>query len=134
AALLITVAGLVVVACGASTHVERGPYLAQNAALLRTLPAFPQARLVQVGSSPWKTSDDEGAAIGGYFTTRIYALPPATDGATAISFYRRALTPNWTEVAGSTEYVGMKRGDAYLHVLAGRGRVLVEVDHDCYKG
>lgn len=121
-------------ACRSGTQDEvRAPYVRQNLALLRSIPVVPHAKLVRTASTPYRESEQDDAPVAGYGTTRVYILPSGTHPDSAVDFYRRVLAGRWTEVAGSHEYVSLKRGDAYLHILAGRGRLYVEVDHDCYK-
>jgi hypothetical protein len=121
-----------VVGCG--PDVDRDSYVAKNLALLNTVPAFPGARLVTVDSAPYRLTELPGAGIAGYGTVRAYRLPAGTKARAVISFYRRALQPEWEFVAGSPDrYVSLHRGDAYLHILPGAGNVAVEIDHDCYK-
>ena len=131
--LLLACLAALVAGCGAGDDVERGPYVSANLALLDTLPAVPGARVIGTSSSAYRDGDNPGARTAGYGTSREYRLPRGTSGAAAVDHYRRALTPAWTEVAGSREYVSLRRGDAYLHVLAGRGRLSAEIDADCYK-
>ena len=96
---------------------------------------MPGARLVKVDSAPYKGSDVPGAGTVGYGTTRVYAVSAGTSATAVIAFYRRALRGAWREVdVSAAPSVSLRSGDAYLHVLAGRGRVFVEIDHDCYKG
>jgi hypothetical protein len=122
-----------VVGCGAD--VDRRSYVAKNLALLDTVPTFPGARLIAVSSSPYRASDMPGARIAGYGTVRDYRLPAGTRPRTVISYYRRTLESQWKPVAGApARYVSLRRGDAYLHVLAGRGDVVLEIDHDCSLG
>jgi hypothetical protein len=121
-------------ACETKADVARGPYVRQNLATLKSIPAFPRARLVRVGHVPWRSSERDDAPVEGYATTKIYNLPRGVRPEAAIRFYRRALASQWTQVAGSHEYTSLRNNDAYLHVLAGRGRVYLEMDHDCYKG
>ena len=122
-------------ACGSGARDEvRAPYVRKNLALLRSIPVVPHAKLVQTASTPYREREQDDAPVKGYGTTQVYNLPNGTHAESAIDFYRRALAGRWTEVAGSDEYVSLKRGDAYLHILAGRGQLYVEVDHDCYKG
>jgi hypothetical protein len=134
ALLAATMSALVATACGSRAPDEvRAPYVRENLALLRSIPAVPHARLVRTESGPYRESEQDDAPIKGYGTTRVYNLPRGMHAASAVDFYRRALAGRWTEVAGSHQYVSLKRGDAYLHILAGRGRLYVEVDYDCYK-
>jgi hypothetical protein len=135
ALLAATSSALVVTACGSGAQDEvRAPYVRENLALLRSIPAVPHAKLVRTESNPYRESEQDDAPVTGYGTTRVYNLSRGTHAESAVGFYRRALADRWTEVAGSREYVSLKHGDAYLHILAGRGRLDVEVDHDCYKG
>lgn len=135
AVLATTTSALVATACGSGARDEaRAPYVRENLALLRSLPVVPHAKLIRTGSNPYREREQDHAPVKGYGTTQVYSLPSRTHAESAIGFYRRALNGRWTEVAGSHEYVSLKRGDAYLHILAGRGRLYVEVDHDCYKG
>jgi hypothetical protein len=135
ALLAATASALVTTACRSGAHDEiRAPYVRQNLAVLRSIPAVPHAMLARTESSPYRESEQDDAPVAGYGTTRVYNLPSGTHAKSAVDFYRRALAGGWTDVAGSREYVSLKRGDAYLHILAGRGRLYVEVDHDCYKG
>jgi hypothetical protein len=106
----------------------------ENLALLGSLPVVPRAQLIRTTSNPYREHERDAAPVEGYGTTHIYNLPSGAAAESAIDFYRRALNGRWTEVAGSDEYVSLRRGDAYLHILAGRGRLYVEIDHDCYKG
>ena len=133
--MLGAVAVLVATACGSGARdAARAPYVRENLALLKSLPIFPHATLVRTVSNPYREREQDDAPVTGYGTTQLYRLPSGTHAGPAVDFYRLALRGRWTEVAGSDEYVSLKRGDAYLHVLAGRGRLYVEVDYDCYKG
>jgi hypothetical protein len=135
AVLAVTTSALVATACASGARDEaRAPYVRENLALLRSLPVVPHAKLVRTASNAYREREQDDAPVKGYGTTQVYNLPSGTHAASAIHFYRRALDGRWTEVAGSDEYVSLKRGDAYLHILAGRRRLYVEVDHDCYKG
>lgn len=120
--------------CGGGDGIDRGPYVSRNVALLDRLPAVPGAQAIGTSSSAYRDGDNPGAQVAGYGTSRTYRLPRGASSAEAVDHYRRTLTPAWTEVAGTGEYVSLRRGDAYLHVLAGRGRVIAEIDADCYKG
>ena len=135
AILAVTTSALVATACGTGARDEaRAPYVRENVALLTSLPVVPHAKLVRTASNPYREREQDDAPVKGYGTTQVYNLPNGTHAESAIDFYRRALDGRWTEVAGSDEYVSLKRGDAYLHILAGGGRLYVEIDHDCYKG
>jgi hypothetical protein len=135
ALLVATTSALVASACGSGARDEvRAPYVRENLALLRSVPVVPHAKLVRTASNPYREREQDDAPVKGYGTTRVYNLPSGTHADSAVDFYRRELAGRWTEVAGSREYVSLKRGDAYLHILAGHGRLYVEVDYDCYKG
>src|ERR671930_2159967 len=128
AVLAATVSALVATACGSGARDEaRAPYVRENLALLRSLPVVPHAKLVRTASNPYREREQDDAPVKGYGTTQVYNLRSGTHAESAIDFYRRALDGRWTEVAGSDEYVSLKRGDAYIHVLAGRGRLYVEI-------
>ena len=120
--------------CGQHNDVARNPYVRKNLATLKTIPPFPSAKLIRVDSTPWRRTEQADAPIVGYATTRIYDLPVGTQAHAVVAFYRWRLRARWKEVAGSQEYVSLRKGDAYLHILAGRGRAYLEIDHDCYKG
>lgn len=120
--------------CGGSA-VERGSYVRSNVVLLNTVPVFPGASLRTVSSSPYKGTEFAGADTIGYGTTRTFALRRSASPKNVIAFYRRALLGRWQLVATSAgQYGSWRNGDAYLHILAGPRRLLVVVDHDCYKG
>jgi hypothetical protein len=129
-----TTALVAITVFGWGPDVDRKRYVAKNVALLRSLPRFPYAEVVGVVSAPYRTSEAPGARIAGYGTTRTYRLPPSTEAREVIAFYRRALVPAWTPVAESPDdYISLRRGDAYVHILVGATDVVVELDHDCYK-
>jgi len=122
---LVFVAG-----CG-QADVERQPYVLHNLALLKSVPAIDDAHLVRTASSPQRTGDGEGR-IASYRTTRIYNLPRGTTPAEALRFYRDELgRRRWRVVTSGVDHLNLGRGDAYLHVLAGRGRVYIGADYDC---
>jgi hypothetical protein len=130
---LLAVAGAL--ACGCDRGVDRDRYVERNMALLKTLPAFPGARLVKFASTPYKGNELPGARTIGYGTTGVYSVSSATRPRSVIAFYRRALRGSWRVVdISAAPSISLQKGDAYLHVLSGPGEVLVEVDHDCYKG
>ena len=105
-----------------------------NVALLRALPAFPGARLGKVEALPYR-ADEQSDAIAGYWASRIDRPPGGTSPATVIAYYQRELRPAWQVVdLSKAPSLSARKGDAYVHVLAGGGVVHIEVDHDCYKG
>jgi hypothetical protein len=131
--LVLVVAAMHVGGCG--SDVDRAPYVEKNQALLESVPSFPGAKQGGFESTPYKGSDNSGAAIIGYGTTRVDTLPAGTRTAKAIAFYRRALGGTWEIVdVSEAPSLSLRKGDAYLHLLFGGGEVLAEIDHDCYKG
>jgi hypothetical protein len=120
-----------VAGCGAP-DVERGPYVRQNLALLRSVPAISRAHLVRTASEPQRTGDGEGR-IQAYRTTRIYDLPHGTTSSQALRFYRNELVGRgWRVVTSGVHHLNMGRGEATsLQVLAGRGRVYIGADYHC---
>jgi hypothetical protein len=121
------------IACGCG-GTDRAAYVRKNVALLQTVPRLPGAHLVRLESAPYKDNDTPSARTIGYGTTRIDALPPRTTPSQVVAFYRRKLR-GWRVVdTSSAPSISLRKGDAYLHVLPGRRRVFLELDHDCYKG
>jgi hypothetical protein len=125
----------VVVGCGDdSNDVDRRSYVKQNLALLKTVPVFPGARLGKVESVAYKASEQSDAIVG-FGTIRSDALPARARPSAVVAFYRRELGREWRVVdISKAPSISLRKGDSYLHVLAGGGVVDVEVDHDCYKG
>jgi hypothetical protein len=117
--------------------IDRKSYIEQNLALLRTVPAFRGARLLRVDESGYKANELSDAIVG-YGTTREYSLRRSVRPGVVIAFYRRVLRHSWRVLdvfrSRGLAQLNLRRGNAYLEVLATRGHVDVEVDHDCYKG
>jgi hypothetical protein len=134
--LALLLAAALVAGCGDADPVDRNSYVENNVALLKTVPAFPGAKPGPVDSEPYKNNEQPDAETIGYGTTRADEVPAATRPSAAIAFYRRALRARrWKELdVSAAPSVSLRKGDAYLHVLAGRGGVDLEIDHDCYKG
>ena len=119
------------VACGG---LDRSEYVRKNLRLLDSLPVPPGAHVKRTESSAYKDTDSAGAKTIGYGTTRVYVLPASLTPRSAIDFYRRRL-PGWhVEDLSEAPSISLSRGDAYIHVLAGPGEFIVEVDHNCFKG
>ena len=128
-ALLLSVA--MVAGCGAG-DVERGPYVRQNLALLRSVPAIGHAHLVRTASEPQRNGDGEGP-IQAYRTTLVYKLPPGTTASEALRFFHNEhVARGWRVVTSGVHHLNMGRGEATsLQVLAGRGRVYIGADYHC---
>ena len=102
--------------------------------MLRSLPTYPGAQAGKVELLPYK-ANEQSDAIAGYWSSRTDRLPAGTKAGAAIRFYRRELQEDWQiEDISKAPSISMRKGDAYLHVLAGDGEVDVEVDHDCTPG
>ena len=126
--------------CGDSGDVDRDSYVAQNQALLQTIPSFPGAKQRgKVESSGYKLADRADAPTAGYSTSRTDRLPPRTSRSRVLAYYRRKLRPDWRPDrslpggAGSF-WMNLRNGDAHLYVEVGGGVVDLSVDHDCFKG
>jgi len=136
----IWLGGVVVIAAVASgcaddsSDLDRESYGKKNLALLRSLPTYPGARPGKVELLPYK-ANEQSDAIAGYWSSRTDKLPSGTKAGAAVRYYQRELRPDWeVEDISKAPSISMRKGDAYLHVLAGSGEVDVEVDHDCTPG
>jgi hypothetical protein len=124
--------GSVLLGCGGP---DKGKYVHENLRLLDSFPVLSGARAVSTESFAYKDNDTAAARTIGYGTTRTYRLPARVSPREAVMFYRRALAGSWRAVDVSlAPSVSLRNGDAYVHVLGGRRTVIVEIDHDCYKG
>ena len=120
-------------ACGRA--VDRNDYVQKNLRLLDSLPTPGGAHPLRTDSQGYPGRDAPGADIIGYGTTRTYSLSPKMDAGNIVAFYRRSLREPWQVVdVSAAPSVSLRRGDSYIHVLAGKRRLFVEVDHDCFKG
>lgn len=136
AARSLSVAGAIAAlaaGCDEGDDVERESYVRANVALLRAVPEFPGARLGKVEALPYRASE-QSDAIAGYWASRIDRVPGGTRPAGVIAYYQRELRPWQVVDLSKAPSISLRKGDAYLHVLAGGGVVHIEVDHDCYKG
>jgi hypothetical protein len=132
-AVALAAAAVLLSGCFGGSGVDRDSYVKKNVALLKTLPTFPGARAGGFESGPYKGGDSPGAKTIGYGTTRDYTFSAAP--ARVIAFYRRALHGEWQLVdVSEAPSLSLRKGDAYVHILVGRGNAMVEIDHDCYKG
>lgn len=141
------VAGVVVIALAAWTigcdeaggDVDRDFYVAQNRALLRTIPAFPGAtRGTTITSSAYQLTELTDAPAG-YSTGRTDRLRYRPPPSRVIAYYRRKLRPDWhpdRSLPGGVGsfWINLRKGDAHLYVMVGGGVVDLDVDHDCFKG
>jgi hypothetical protein len=131
---LLALSLVVVAAVAGCGGLDRDEYVDKNLALLKQVPAFPGARLVRVESAPYEDGDTSDADTIGYGTTRLYKLPDRTSPNDVITFYRQTLR-GWRVVDLSmAPSLSLRKGDAYLHVLPSGEQLIVEIDHDCYKG
>jgi hypothetical protein len=128
---VLSVLALLVSGCGG---IDRDRYVARNVALLNSLPFVPGARATRTDSSPYKNNDTAAAHTIGYGTTRLYRLPRRVTPERAVRFYRTHLVGWKVEDVSAAPSLSVSRGDAYVHVLAGGGKLYVEVDHDRFKG
>jgi hypothetical protein len=137
ARLLSVTVAVAVAAVGCSEDgggVDRASYVKKNLAVLETVPPFPGARAVGVQSVAYRATE-QSDAVAGYGTIRGYHTPARTRPSSVVAFYRRELRQDWRVVDVSTvPTVSLRRGDAYLYIMAGPGGVNIEIDHDCYKG
>lgn len=133
---VVCVAALALVGGCGDEDLERTPYVEKNLALLQAVPAYPSSKRVRFVSSPYRENDTPDARVAGYGTTRVDAISSATPPAAVIAFYRRTLARDGWRVVDLSKApsISLRRRDAYLHILAGRGEVDVEADHNCYKG
>ena len=137
--VVIALAAFTIGCDGASGDVDRDSYVAQNRALLRTIPAFPRAnRGTKTTSSAYQLTELTDATAG-YLTSRTDRLPRSTPPSLVLAYYRRKLRPDWRldrslpGVVGSY-WMNLRNGDAFLYVMVGGGVVDLEIDHDCFKG
>jgi hypothetical protein len=129
--VVVVVVALVPAGCG---DVDRESYTEKNVSLLRTLPTYPGARPVgKVDHSGYKANEHSDAIVG-YFSSRTFKLPAGTKAGAAVRYYQRELDDWKVEDISKAPSISLRKGDAYLHVLAGEGEVDLEVDHDCTPG
>ena len=65
---------------------------------------------------------------------RVYRLTRSADPRAVIQFYRGRMSAWHVEDLSATPSISLSRGDAYVYVQAGAGELVLEVDHDCFKG
>ena len=136
--LVPLLAALTVLATGCG-DVDRDTYVEKNRALLQEVPVYPGEVVTRVSSESYNEKKDTifapVAPTTGYATTRLSELPDDVAPEAVASFYRRELTNGWQTVSVSrAPSVSMRADQAYMHILVRPGRVVVRVDHDCYKG
>ena len=130
----IVVLALLAVGCSGG-DVGRDDYVRENRTVLHSIPPPPSGSLTEQVSRPYTGRDVEGADIIGYWTIRTYATPRGLTAEEVIRFYRQRLGPEWELLQQSAApSLSYRKGDAYLHILADEENVVVEVDHDCFKG
>ena len=134
-ALLLAVALAGVVAAGAFALVTRSPdeqaYVAANIRALDSLPVYPGAHVRETTSSPCASNDTPWARTVGYYTSRVYELPPRARPRGVVAFFR-AGGNGWRvdDVFEAASALNLSRGRAYAHVLVGVRTYSVGVDHD----
>jgi hypothetical protein len=135
-AVAFLLAVVVMMLAGCDRGIDRDAYVEKNVRLLDSLPVLPGARPARTESSPYSNNDTPGAQVVGFGTTRTFVLPPRLLPPQAIDAYARLLAARGWEVVDRSMVpsVSARHRDAYVHVLAAPREVLVEVDHDCYKG
>jgi hypothetical protein len=111
---------------------DRERYIRDNVAVLEELPAVPGALMLGTSSSECLARDTADTQVGGYWTTRVFALPRTVSATRAIALYGSELTKDgWRLVHESAALaISARRGDAYVHVVAADDEVAVGVDHD----
>jgi len=137
AQIAIALATVAVSGCAVDggNELGQGEYVRENVVVLRSIPGPPSGRLIEQVSRPYRESEQDGADIIGYWTIRRYATPRNLTPQEVIGFYRQRLATDWDiQQQSATPSLSYRKGDAYLHILPGDGNVIVEVDHDCYKG
>jgi hypothetical protein len=130
----VAVLVLIPVVAAGCDDVDRESYTEKNVSLLRTLPTYPGARPVgKVEHSGYKANEQSDAIVG-YSSARTFELPAGTKAGAAVRYYQRELDDWKVEDISEAPSISMRKGDAYLHVLAGEGEVDLIVDHDCTPG
>jgi hypothetical protein len=121
------VAAIVLLAATGCTlrSVDKASYVARNRAVLRELPAYPGARLVNsysVGQSATGgfPPRENGPPYDAYYTWNVYETPPGQDGG-AGGFYGSVLPRRgWRWIGGFDCDSSYVRGHALVHVSCSR--------------
>ncbi len=129
--VLVATLSLAVVACGG---VDRSDYVRKNLRLLDSLPVPTGAHVKRTESAPYQDSELPGAKTIGYRTSRVFEPAASASPRSTIEFYRRHMLGWHVEDLSEAPSISLNRGDAYVHALAGPEEVVVEVDHNCFKG
>jgi hypothetical protein len=88
--LIATAAVLSAVGCGSTFRADE---VKANESLFHQLPVFPDARLEQTVSTPYRNEED--GPVVGYSTRYDFSLPTAVRAQAVASFFARRLQPKW---------------------------------------
>lgn len=113
----LTAAAVALVAAGC--HVSRAAELAENQAIVRELPVYPAARLVETTDAGEYTQEGVWSHATGYDTNLWYRLARPERGAAIAGFYARALDGEWRRAPSDVgpDVVCWTRGDDHVALM-----------------
>jgi hypothetical protein len=132
-ALLVLTAALLMLAGCSVWSVNKHDYVAQNEAVFRTVPLYPDARemtsySIGVSDPNGNPLHENGPPYKGFTTTHVYTLPKSATPKAVLSFYHQRLEPSWLWYGPEQDPVdptageaGFKRGGALLYLSVGQG-------------
>lgn len=122
----------------AARSVDEGKYVAHNETVLRSVPQYPGAVLVNsysIGIPKPGGLNENGPPYSAFDTWRVYRLPPTTPVQAVIKHFENL--PGWgvSVVVGSPpDEVTLRKGMALLYVTASTSGYEMSIDYDGYGG
>src|SRR4051794_14466399 len=122
--------------------VDKGKEIALNEAVVRDVPLFPGARLVDtfaIGDkrgNGWPAEDEPGSGPNtGYRLYKTYELPRGTASRKVLAFYEDALRDTWRQVGYSGDGSfdrSYRKGKANLYISISQDHLYFSIDHRAY--
>lgn len=134
-ALLVLATALLLLAGCRVRSVDKHDYVAQNEAVLRTVPLYPGAKemtsySIGVSDPNGNPLHENGPPYKGFITTHVYKLPKSATQTAVLSFYHQRLKLPWLWYGPGQNpgypppvEAGFKRGEADLYLRAVQGNV-----------
>jgi len=136
-AAIVVVLVLWVGGCAARS-VDEGDYVSHNEAVIRSVPQYPGAVLVNsysIGIPKPGGLNENGPPYGAFDTWHVYRLPPAIPVPAVIRHFE-SLSGWGVAMRGGNpiDEVTLRKGSASLYVMASKSGYEVSVDYDGYGG